>query len=184
MKSCAYCGRENQDDATHCHECGTADFVVAVPSSAPSQQKLERITEAAEPQCDVPPDGEAALCTACLFPNLPESRWCKRCDAPMSSITMFLMPDAARAAGFVYRRAVEARPKLVVVCWIWMHFFPGLVLNALALLAILGGGVGGLRGLAGFILAIVGGTVCASMLYRVTRNYFTMQRAESDAAAA
>jgi hypothetical protein len=27
MKPCAYCGRENLEDATHCSECGTADFV-------------------------------------------------------------------------------------------------------------------------------------------------------------
>lgn len=26
MKVCAYCGRENDDDATHCRECGTAEF--------------------------------------------------------------------------------------------------------------------------------------------------------------
>src|SRR5438309_1498752 len=102
----------------------------------------------------------------------------------MSSSTMVLMPDAARAAGFVYRRAVEARPKFVVVCGIWIHFFPGLVLDALALFAIFDGAVEGLPGLAGFFLAVVWGTICVSMLYRVTRNYFTMQRAESYEAAA
>jgi hypothetical protein len=31
MKSCAYCGRENLDDATHCRECGTDEFVAAIP---------------------------------------------------------------------------------------------------------------------------------------------------------
>jgi hypothetical protein len=29
MKSCAYCGRENQDNASHCFECGTGEFVIA-----------------------------------------------------------------------------------------------------------------------------------------------------------
>ena len=180
MKSCAYCGRENQDDATYCCECGTLEFVVPDSPAAPVQQ----VAETAEPECDVPPDGEAALCTACLFPNLPDSRWCKRCDAPMSPTAMMVMPDAARAAGFVYRRAVEARPKRVVLFGIWVHFFPGLVANALVLLAILGGGIGALAGLAGFFLAIVGVAICASMLYRVTRNYFAMQKTESHEAAA
>ena len=46
------------------------------------------------------------------------------------------------------------------------------------------GAVEGLPGLAGFFLAVVWGTICVSMLYRVTRNYFTMQRAESYEAAA
>jgi hypothetical protein len=146
------------------------------------QEESERLTEASDPECDVLPDGESELCTACLFPNLVDSRWCKRCDAPMSSISMFLMPDAARAAGFVYRRAVEARPKLVVVCWIWFHFCPGLVVNAMVLLLILGGGVEGLRGLATFVLAVIGGSICGSMLYRVTRNYLTMQTTEPNEA--
>jgi len=92
---------------------------------------------------------------------------------------MMVMPDAVRAAGFVYRRAVAARPKRVVLFGIWIHFFPGLVANALVLLAILGGSIGGLPGLAGFFLAIVGVAICASMLYRVTRNYFAMQKTES-----
>ena len=33
MKSCAYCSRENEDDATHCCECGTAEF--ALPTQHP-----------------------------------------------------------------------------------------------------------------------------------------------------
>src|SRR5437764_8888353 len=35
MKPCAYCGRENEDDATRCRECGTTEFVVAMPQSPP-----------------------------------------------------------------------------------------------------------------------------------------------------
>jgi len=60
---------------------------------------------------------------------------------------MMVMPDAVRAAGFVYRRAVEARPKRVVLFGIWIHFFPGLVANALVLLAILGGSIEGYQDL-------------------------------------
>lgn len=30
MKSCAYCGRQNDDDATNCRECGTNEFDVPV----------------------------------------------------------------------------------------------------------------------------------------------------------
>lgn len=30
MKSCAYCGRENLDDAPHCCECGTDEFVAVI----------------------------------------------------------------------------------------------------------------------------------------------------------
>jgi hypothetical protein len=27
MKYCAFCGRENEDDAIRCWECGTGDFI-------------------------------------------------------------------------------------------------------------------------------------------------------------
>jgi hypothetical protein len=87
---------------------------------------------------------------------------------------MFVMPDAARAAGFVFRRAVEGRPKLIVVLGIWLYFFPAFLVNLQLLAAILSGDFGGLRGLVLVWLALAGATVCASMLYRVTRNYVTM----------
>jgi Double zinc ribbon len=177
MKSCAYCGRENPDEATYCRECGTRDFVVAAPSVARASPQPEPPTEVAEPECEVAPDGEAELCTACLFPNLPESKWCKRCGAPMSSSVMFLMPDAARAVGFVYRRAVETRPKLVVVFGIWLHFFPTFVVNSLTILGMFGRGRGFL-GLAAYLVAVGGTVISASMLYRVTRNYFIWPRTE------
>lgn len=38
MKKCAYCGRENTDDAAHCRECGTA---VATGSSASQALQLD-----------------------------------------------------------------------------------------------------------------------------------------------
>src|SRR5882672_7905903 len=37
MKPCAYCGRENQDEATHCLECGTGEFVPATPPAPPEK---------------------------------------------------------------------------------------------------------------------------------------------------
>ena len=33
MKKCAYCGRENSDDAERCVECGTSGFVAAAPAA-------------------------------------------------------------------------------------------------------------------------------------------------------
>ena len=31
MKTCAYCGRENLDQAVHCSECGTSEFISPLP---------------------------------------------------------------------------------------------------------------------------------------------------------
>jgi Putative prokaryotic signal transducing protein/zinc-ribbon domain len=38
MKKCAYCGKENEDDAVYCRECGTEDF--QTPASAEKPAKL------------------------------------------------------------------------------------------------------------------------------------------------
>jgi len=32
MKECAYCGRENEDAAARCRECGTEEFKTAAPA--------------------------------------------------------------------------------------------------------------------------------------------------------
>ena len=45
MKKCAYCGRENGDDATSCRECGTPEFVATSPASAQS------VAEEASQEC-------------------------------------------------------------------------------------------------------------------------------------
>ena len=35
MRTCAYCGRENPEDSTHCQECGTGIAVASPPSPLP-----------------------------------------------------------------------------------------------------------------------------------------------------
>lgn len=181
MKKCSYCGAEYPDDTIECaidrtplSLSGTSSKTDAIDIVSKEEKPLQAI-EAVEFETDVLPDGEAALCLSCLFPNLPDSRWCKRCGAPMSSIIGIEMPDAAQAVGFVYRRAVEAPPNFWVFCGIWLTFFPGLVSNALAIRMIFYSDIEGLPRLALLWLAVGLCALCASMLYRVTRNCFTMK---------
>ena len=42
MKTCTYCGCQNQDDATQCRECGTAGFRIPAPP-APSGRPAMRL---------------------------------------------------------------------------------------------------------------------------------------------
>src|SRR6266536_2372566 len=173
MKSCAYCGRENQDDATHCHECGTAEFVVPVLPPASLQQRIEA-PEPPDPEPDVPPDGEAALCTYCLFPNLPDASWCKRCGASVSFSSIVGPVDAARASGFMWRGALRGRPTRFVFVSVWLLFFPKLVLNLLAVFFVLTGCVRGPLAILLFWLALAFAAVALVMLYQVTKNYVTI----------
>jgi len=180
MKSCAYCGRENEDDALHCRECGTAEFVTHLPAVASPQQQVDSVVELPEPECDVAPDGEAALCTYCLFPNLPEAPCCKRCGAPVSFASIVGPVDAARASGFMWRGALRGRPKRFVLGSIWLLFFPKLLWNLFAAFSILTGSFAGPVALLLFWLALVFALVAFMMLYQVTRNYMTIPPTQLD----
>jgi len=184
MKSCAYCGRENEDDAVRCCECGTAQFVHPASSAMLSQRQAERVADAPDPECDVPADGEAALCTYCLFPNLPEASWCKRCGASMSYASIVGPLDAALASGFMWRGAVRGRPKPIVLLGVWMLFFPSLLWNLLVALSILTFGMTGPALLAMLWFTVAYAAVAFRMLYQVTRNYVTIPPMHLDELAA
>jgi hypothetical protein len=184
MKSCAYCGRENEDDAVRCRECGTAQFVLPASPAASSQKQTEPVAEAPELESDESVEGEAALCTYCVFPNSPEAAWCKRCGASMSYASIVGPLDVAVASGFMWRGAVRGRPKPFVLISVWVLFFPKLVLNLLAALSVLVVGFAGPWSLALFWLALAFAAVAFMMLYQVTRNYLTIPRRRLDESSA
>jgi hypothetical protein len=49
MKNCAYCGKENDDDAVRCRECGTDEF----KQSASAEKPAESVTP--EPEAEAEP---------------------------------------------------------------------------------------------------------------------------------
>lgn len=174
MKTCSYCGRENPDEATQCRECGTGEFVVPGAATAPTLQKAPAIAEPAEPEPHLSPDGASALCTYCLFPNLPEAPWCKRCGASMTYASIVGPVDAAEVSGFMWRGALRGHPKPFVFVAIWILFFPSLLLNLLMAFASLMGRFGGGLGFVLFWHAVAFAAVAYVMLYRVTRNFLAV----------
>ncbi len=174
MKTCAYCGRENEDAATRCRECGTAEFIVSAPPASPETPKAESTTEAPDPEPDVSPTGESVLCTSCLFSNIPDTPFCKRCGAPVGFISTIGPLEQIYAEGYAYRRAVEGRPKLIILVGMWLVFFPGLLWCLLLMFDLLGERLG-LMGALFFL--VFGGLawMCGMMLYRVTKNFMRPQ---------
>ncbi len=65
MKSCAYCGRENPDEATHCRECGTTEFrggELLKPKPEPVEEAQDCETEPLEKTTELPlPDAQRFL---------------------------------------------------------------------------------------------------------------------------
>jgi len=49
MKVCKYCGRENDDEAVHCRECGTQEFKTPAAETAPPELP-DTLPESAEPK--------------------------------------------------------------------------------------------------------------------------------------
>jgi hypothetical protein len=206
MKECAWCGRENDDDAIYCRECGTT-FAIPGPPEPPAEQKTETVDEFPELEPDVSPGGEYALCPSCVFPNVPDVQWCKRCGAPLNFISTIGPLEHLYAEGFAYRRAVRGRPKFVVVLGIWLLFLPGLLgcisvfcgtvgngaLDGLAIFwpsrvvtisaragSNFSGGHSGFMDVLLVLLSVFWGAVCAVMLYRVTKNYLTIPKLHLD----
>src|SRR6185503_16068347 len=110
MKTCGYCGRENEDSATVCRECGQSEF----PETAEERARAAQAQQLVEPEREVPePDvasgEEASICPFCLFPNLPDREWCKNCGSPFNTSVMGPF-EYAWAEGFVWRGAVRGRP--------------------------------------------------------------------------
>jgi len=182
-KNCAYCGRENAEEAICCRECGTSEFVVPVPVSSPEGGVAEPVDEVPEPEPVVSPDGESALCTYCLFPNLPEARWCKRCGASVGFGSIVGPTDAAWASGYMWRGALRGHPKPFVIFGVWVVFLPKLLWNALVVWTVLSSGVGGVYAFSAVWLGLIFSAISVAMLYRVTKNYLTIPEIHLDSTA-
>ena len=188
MKTCAYCGRENNDDATRCWDCGTAEFVV--PAPAPIQPdsvpvKVDQIGPI--PPHDFIPEvvasDEKIVCTSCHAHNTPAAVFCRRCGAPISFISTIGPMETLYAEGFAYRQALQGRPKFVVVLGIWLVFFPAFLGFVGGMFLILGGFIviGGPAAFIFFALFAGLSAICAVMIYRVTRNFLTIPKRQPDA---
>jgi hypothetical protein len=178
MKNCAYCGRENADETTHCRECGTSEFVVSAPLTSPAQDSVEMVSEVPEPEPEVPPDGESALCTYCVFPNLPEVPWCKRCGASINYSSIVGPTDAAWASGFMWRGALRGHPKPFVIISVWILFLPKLLWDVGLIWLVLASGVRSLSAFATLWVGIFFSAIAIAMLYRVTKNYLTIPKVD------
>ena len=113
------------------------------------------------------------LCPSCAAVIGPNEIFCPKCSGPASLLSTTDPIQRIQTEGFIYRRAVEGRPKPVVVIGVWLLFFPLLVMGVIGMVGLIVIGAG--TGTAGFVIFLLSAAAayCGfAMIYRVTRNYF------------
>lgn len=114
-------------------------------------------------------------CPSCLTPYLGSESFCSRCGAPIGPMTNLDPIKAIQTEGFLFRKALEGRPKPIVLLGVWILHLPVLVIGvATAVYMWLN-----LRSLSElvFVFALAGLSYYAFVvLYRITKNYLTANR--------
>src|SRR5687768_12207851 len=65
---------------------------------------------------------ETEICPQCMTENQPDSHFCAKCGAPLSSYAATGPFESLFAEGHVYRQAAERPRKLIVVLGVWLLF--------------------------------------------------------------
>jgi len=180
MKTCGYCGRENEDSAIACRECGQAEFADPAKEKArlaKAQPVVESEPETPDP--DVASGEEACICPFCLFPNLPHCQWCKNCGSPFNASVLDPYQSAV-ASGLMWRGILRGRPKLVVLCMTWLLLLPLFLSNCAGILIILKFEQDLLLLFCGCLIGFVYLLIQAVFLYRATRNFLTIPKPKLD----
>jgi len=120
-------------------------------------------------------DAEEIICPSCLTPKASFASFCDSCGAPIGATATLDPIQSINAQGFLFRKALEGRPKPIVLAGLWLMFFPALLASLYAATRL----ILNRTGLADFFFfwAFVGvAYVAFVILYRVTRNYLTARR--------
>jgi Tfp pilus assembly protein PilF len=119
MKRCAYCGRENDDNAVHCRECGTTDFEGSTSSTVttPSESLVLRcdrcgattnIAEGFFKESKSFNTSTLTLCPAC---------WQKHKTSLYKNLLFFRLAIGLFGILFVYLWPKE------IIGWVWLNIF-------------------------------------------------------------
>ncbi len=119
---------------------------------------------------------ECTVCPACAALIGINEVFCPECGAPISLLANTDPLQRIYTEGYMYRKAVETKPKLIVVIGIWIIFAPVVVGAIGIVISIIFSGMGsGFGGFIFFWIAIALGVFSAVILFRVTKNYIKFE---------
>lgn len=115
-------------------------------------------------------DANEIICPSCLAPNERFAQRCRSCGAPIGTTATLDPIQSISTQGFVFRKALEGRPKPIVLAGLWLMFFPVLLGSLYAATYLMLHRTSFAEFF--FFWAFVGlAYVAFVVLYRVTRNY-------------
>jgi hypothetical protein len=117
-------------------------------------------------------DDEGTVCPACAAFIGNNEVFCPSCRAPISLLSNTDPLQRIQTEGFLYGKAVEAKPKLVVLIGVWALFLPAAFIGAMWALLVVSEGIGsGVVGFMFFWVAVAATLFFLVIIYRVTKNY-------------
>ena len=118
---------------------------------------------------------EEILCPSCATPNALFETFCQSCGSPIGATASLDPIHSISAQGFLFRKAVEGRPKPIVLAGVWIMFFPLLLVSIYAAIRL----IVNRAGVSDFVFfwAFIGLAYASLViLYRVTKNYLTVPK--------
>ena len=115
------------------------------------------------------------ICPSCLKRIASFASFCDNCGAPIGTTATLDPIQSINTQGFLFRKALEGRPKPIVLAGLWLMFFPALLGSIYAATRLILNRTGFADFL--FFWVFIGfAYVAFVILYRVTRNYLTARR--------
>lgn len=121
------------------------------------------------------------LCTSCLHPNDPDTKYCWSCGAPIGPTAAWGPWEQTQAQGFAFRQATTTEsPRLILVLGIWVIFFPVWVVSALLLFMTVKDTDWQIREKVMMIILLGALLLSTALLYQSTVNYRRHKTRQTD----
>jgi hypothetical protein len=118
---------------------------------------------------------ETIACPSCLATISRDETFCHECGAPVGTTAALDPINTIRAQGFLITRALEGRPKLIVLLGLWMLNLPAFVGGVFCAIYL----PLHMDAFSGFIFFwfMIGLSILSfAILYRITKNYVTIPK--------
>lgn len=117
-------------------------------------------------------NNETILCLSCVRENDANSIFCRFCNRWLALTNNSDPLRQLATEGYLYSKAVEGKPKLIVLISVWVIFLLPLIFGALSAFSIIAEGGGGGDTFIFYLFSIAISCFSFVMIYKVTKNYF------------